>query len=180
MPCGARPNTRLLPASTSQPPPLASALFVNIVPGYVFCSRKKWSLHSDKPGLSTGEKKTHRVNHSHRRFRSCPDKRLPVRAAKERTPVFSLVCTHAYLPTSTSGAETAQGGAPPKPHTNPIHMCSAAITAVCCCHCCCCAAVAEVDFVWAVAAITAAALPHRVVEYRALFVSNQTTKNKKL
>ena len=36
-----------------------------------------------------------------------------VRAAGERR--FSLVCTHAHIPTARSGAETAQGGAPAIP-----------------------------------------------------------------
>ena len=67
----------------------------------------------------------------------------------------------------------------PKPHTNPIHMCTGATIAVCCCYCCCCAA-AEVNLLRAVAATTAAVLLLRFVELLAchFFATKQRrTKN---
>ena len=79
---------------------------------------------------------------------------------------------------SRSGAETAQGGAPPKPHTNPIHMCTADTTAVCCCYCCCCAAT-EVNVLRAVAATAAVLLLLRLIECRGYRATVLRTKQRR-
>ena len=105
-----------LGCSRSLPPSLlllASVLSGNITPGYVFLLKDKRSLHSDTSSYPAREKWTHRVNHSHRRFRSCLDERPPAR--REIAGRFTPVCTHFHAHTSRSGSKTAQGGAPPNP-----------------------------------------------------------------
>ena len=117
---------------------LAFALSGNIIPGYIFCSSK------NGPYIRT---------------------RLVTPQAKNKH-TGSTTPTDAFAPASTSGRPRggrAQAGSPlsapmpthprrdpgpkrpraarPKPHTNPIHMCTA-ITAICCCYCCCCPAAA--------------------------------------
>ena len=127
-PCGVRSNTRLISASISQPPPAGIRSVRKYNTGICPFVQYKRSLHSDTSSYPAREKKAHRVNHAHRRFRSCLGERPPAR--QESAGRFTLVCTHAPAPTSRSEAEMAKGGAHTKPHTNPIHMCTAATAAV--------------------------------------------------
>ena len=54
--CGVRSNTRHLPASTTQPLLLASALSGNMRPRYVFLFKQKRSLHSDTSSYPARER----------------------------------------------------------------------------------------------------------------------------
>ena len=111
VPCGARSITRLLPASTSQPPPTGIRSVRKYNTGICLFVQVKSVLTFRHIWLPHKRKKIHWVNHALRRFRPCLDERP--RARRESAGRFTLVCTHA--PTSRSGAETAQGGAPPNP-----------------------------------------------------------------
>ena len=105
VPCGARSNTRLLPASTSQPPPAGIRSIRKYTTGICLFVQVRTVLHSDTYTYPAREKYTHRVDHAHRLFRSCLDERPPARW--ESAGRFILVCTHAHAPTSRSGVETA-------------------------------------------------------------------------
>ena len=168
VPCGARSNTRLFPASVFQPP-LAGIRFVrNYNTGMCVFVQVKKSLHSDTSSYPARAKQIHRFNHAHRRFRSCFDERRPAR--RESAGRFTLVCSHAHAPTSRSAADTAQGGAPPNP-TLVRFICVLLLLL----YAAATAAAAEVNSVRAGAA-TVAVLLLRFFES----FTNKTTKNKVL
>ena len=93
---------------------LASALSENMIPGYVLCSCKN-NPYIRTRLVTPQEKNNHTgsTTPTDLRFRSCLDERPPAR--RESAGRFTIVCTHVHTPTSRSGAETAQGGAPPNP-----------------------------------------------------------------
>ena len=103
--CGASSNTQLLLASTSQSSPAGVRYVRKYNTGISLFVQVKTLLTFGHVELPRKTKITHRVNHAHRRFRSCLDERSPAR--RESAGWFTLVCTHAHAPTSRSGAETA-------------------------------------------------------------------------
>ena len=56
VPCGARSNSRLLLASTSQPSTAGIRYVGNLIPGYVFLCKQQRSLHSDTSSYPAREK----------------------------------------------------------------------------------------------------------------------------
>ena len=134
VPCGARSNTRLLPAYTSQCP-LAGirsvrkynagiCIFVQVKTvltfGHVWLPRKKTINTPGQPRPQT---------------LSLLPRRAAARAVGERRPVYP--CLHPCPRTHVEiRGRKGPGRRGPKPHTNPIYMYTAATSAACCCYCC--------------------------------------------
>ena len=112
VPCGARSNTRLLPASASQPPPAGIRSVREYNTGMCLLVQEKKGPYIRTHLATPQEKNKHNgsTTPTDAFFRSCPDEQPPAQAG-----LPSCVCTLAHAPTSRSGAETAQGGAPPNP-----------------------------------------------------------------
>ena len=159
VPCGARSNTRLLPASTSQASPAdirsvrkydtGICLFVQVNAPYIRTRLVTPQEKNKHTGSTTPTDAFAPASTSGRPRSGRTQAGLPLSAPMPRTHVEIR-------------DRNGPGRRAPKLLTNPIHMCTAATSAVCCCYCCCCAA-ADGNLVRAVAA-TAAVLLLRLVE----------------
>ena len=112
VPCGACSDTRLLPASDSQPPSaqIRSVRTYNTII-YTYFKVKTvitfYYISRTRPVIPQNRK--HRLIQT----LSLVPRRALARAAGERR--IPLVCTHAHVSTARSGAETPQGGVPAIP-----------------------------------------------------------------
>ena len=172
--CDARSDTRRLPASTSQPPSAGIRSVWKYNTRTCVCSSKNGPYIRTR--LVTPQEKNKHTSQPRPQMRSLLPRRAAARAAGEPRPIYSCLhpCPRAHVDIR---GRNGPGRRAPKPHTNPIHMCTAATTAVCCRYCCC-AATAEVNLVRAVVAI-AALLLLRLVEQRAIVLrtKHRRTKN---
>ena len=111
VPCGARSDARLLPASSSQP---RSAHFrsVRTYNTTIYIFLKFRTILTFLGDVQLFRKK--RIAGSPRRFRSCLDEREPVRQDRR----FFLLFTHANVPTARTGGGNGPGWRAREPHTS--------------------------------------------------------------
>ena len=109
---------------------LASALSGNIITGYVFFFKQKRSLHADTSSYPARQNKhTGPTTPTDAFAPASTSGHLRGRRAQVGLPLSAPMPTHPRRDPGRDGL----GRRAPKPHTSPIHMCTAATTAVCCC-----------------------------------------------
>ena len=143
VPSGARSNIRLFPASTSHPSPAGIRSVRKYNTGICTLFKQKRSLHSNTSSYPA-IRKINSQGQPRPQTLSLLPRRAAAHAAGELRPAYPCLRPRPRTHVGIRGGN-GPGRRTPKPHTNPIHICTAATTAVCCCHCCCCCAAVEVN-----------------------------------